>query len=161
MRELFDLCHQIEYLSCDMTKPTKWYVHPVKTQISLGISPVWSGSLLSAWRKLGFLATHCAPSENSDQPGHCTAKTLIRLGGCPGWSESSLGAHSFCWFCRVQAHFDSSDWNCVNINAKLLRFQFFIDPFKLLPLQRFLEKPKRGGPGGRGGGRGGRGGGGK
>ena len=55
----------------------------------------------------------CAPSEDSDQPGHppslisqhCppeakvgpklpierTAKTLIRLGGCPGWSESSLG----------------------------------------------------------------------
>ena len=29
-----------------------------------------------------------------------TAKTLIRLGGCPGWSESSLGAHSFCWFCQ-------------------------------------------------------------
>ena len=28
-----------------------------------------------------------------------TAKTLIRLGGCPGWSQSSLGAHSFCWFC--------------------------------------------------------------
>ena len=24
-----------------------------------------------------------------------TVKTLIRLGGCPGWSESSLGAHSF------------------------------------------------------------------
>ena len=32
-----------------------------------------------------------------------TAKTLIRLGGCPGWSESSLGAHSFCWFCHVAA----------------------------------------------------------
>ena len=30
-----------------------------------------------------------------------TAKTLIRLGGCPGWSESSLGAHSFCWFCLM------------------------------------------------------------
>ena len=29
-----------------------------------------------------------------------TAKTLIRLGGCPGWSESSLGAQSFCWFCH-------------------------------------------------------------
>ena len=25
-----------------------------------------------------------------------TAKTLIRLGGCPGWSESSLGAQPFC-----------------------------------------------------------------
>ena len=32
-----------------------------------------------------------------------TAKTLIRLGGCPGWSESSLGARSFCWFCHVAA----------------------------------------------------------
>ena len=26
------------------------------------------------------------------------------LGGCPGWSESSLGAHSFYWFCHVVAH---------------------------------------------------------
>ena len=33
-----------------------------------------------------------------------TAKTLIRLGGCPGWSESSLGAQSFCWFCHEAAH---------------------------------------------------------
>ena len=32
-----------------------------------------------------------------------TAKSLIRLDGCPGWSESSLGAHSFCWFCRAAA----------------------------------------------------------
>ena len=24
---------------------------------------------------------------------------LIRLGGCPGWSESLLGAQPFCWFC--------------------------------------------------------------
>ena len=61
-------------------------------------------------------AMACGPSEDSDQPGHpfglvslrCsheeslgpwlpterTAKTLIRLGGCPGWSESSLGAHA-------------------------------------------------------------------
>ena len=31
-------------LSCLMTKPTKWSVHPVKTQISLGIHPVWSES---------------------------------------------------------------------------------------------------------------------
>ena len=33
-----------------------------------------------------------------------TAKILIRLGGCPGWSESSLGTQSFCWFCHVTAH---------------------------------------------------------
>ena len=29
-----------------------------------------------------------------------SAKSLIRLGGCPGWSESSLGAQPFCWFCH-------------------------------------------------------------
>ena len=68
----------------------------------------------------------CAPCEDSDQPGHpsslislrCphekslgpelptehTAKTLIRLGGCPGRSESSLGAQSFCWICHEAAH---------------------------------------------------------
>ena len=46
----------------------------------------------------------CAPSEDSDQPGNpvwsvftvhsCGQRRLIRLGGCPGWSESSLGAHA-------------------------------------------------------------------
>ena len=62
----------------------------------------------------------CAPSEDSDQPGHppslirvfvvrmkkawdlsypsSAQRRLIRLDGCPGWSESSLGAQSFCWF---------------------------------------------------------------
>ena len=55
-----------------MTKPTKWSVRPAKTQISLGIRPVWSESSLSAGRKLGSLATHWAHS--------------------PGWSESWLGA---------------------------------------------------------------------
>ena len=32
-------------------------------------------------------------------------RKLIRLGGCPGWSESSLGAQSLCWFCHGVAHF--------------------------------------------------------
>ena len=31
-------------------------------------------------------------------------RRLIWLGGCPGWSESSLGAHSVRWFCHVVAH---------------------------------------------------------
>ena len=52
-----------------MTKPTKWHVRPAKTQISLGIRPVWSESSLSAWRKLGSLATHWARSEYADQTG--------------------------------------------------------------------------------------------
>ena len=56
-------------LSRLMTKPSKWHVRPVKTQISLGIRPVWSVSSLSAWRKLGSLATHWVHSEDSDQTG--------------------------------------------------------------------------------------------
>ena len=41
------------------------------------VRPVWSESLLSAWRKLGSLATHWAHSENSDQTGQM--HRLIRV----------------------------------------------------------------------------------
>ena len=79
-------------------KTNKMTVCPAKTQISLGICPVWSDSLLSAWRKLGSLATHWPHSEDSDQTGRMPR--LIR----PVWSESLLGAHSFCWFYHEVAH---------------------------------------------------------
>ena len=68
-----------------------------------------------------------APSEDSDQPGHLPSlirvfavhmkkhwvlryplsaqQGLIRLGGCPGWSMSLLGAQSLWWFCHVVAIF--------------------------------------------------------
>ena len=52
-----------------MMKPTKWHVRPEKAQINLDIRPVWSESLLSAWRKLGSSVTHWAHSEDSDQTG--------------------------------------------------------------------------------------------
>ena len=61
----------------------------------------------------------CSPSEDStqsDQSLHCPHEEalvlsypmsaqlrLIRLGRCPGWSESSLGTQSFCWFCHEAA----------------------------------------------------------
>ena len=44
-------------------------MRPAKTQISLGISPVWSESSLSTWRNLEPLATHWVHSEDSDQTG--------------------------------------------------------------------------------------------
>ena len=56
-------------LSRLMPKPTKLHVGPAKTQISLGIRPVWSETSLSAWRNLGSLAIHSAYSEDSDQSG--------------------------------------------------------------------------------------------
>ena len=55
-------------------------------------------SSLCTWRKLG-----------PKLPIECTAKTLIRLGRCPGWSETSLGAQSFCWFCHEAAHFHMNE----------------------------------------------------
>ena len=84
--------HRDYYMSRDMTKPTKWVCAQRR--------------LRSAWA-----------SAQSDQSLRCalngklrtqfffmrTAKSLIRLGGCPGSSESSLGAQSFCWFCHVAA----------------------------------------------------------
>ena len=50
-------------------KTNKMSVRPAKTQISPGIRPVWSESSLSAWRKLGSLATHWVHSEDFDQTG--------------------------------------------------------------------------------------------
>ena len=46
-------------------------------------------------------------------------KTLIRLGGCPGWSESSLGAKPFFWFCHVAAH--NGFWFAVVQDALFLK----------------------------------------
>ena len=52
------------YLNRLMTKPTKWHVCTAKSQIRLGIRPVWSESSLSAWSKLGSLATYWAHIED-------------------------------------------------------------------------------------------------
>ena len=57
-------------MSRSMTKPIKWHVRPVKTQISRSIRPVWSESSPSAWIYLGSLAIHSAHSEDPDQTGH-------------------------------------------------------------------------------------------
>ena len=100
-------------MSHNMTKPTKWHVRRAKTQINMGIRPVWSEPSLSAWRKLWTLATHWAHSRDSDQTG------------CPGWSESSLAAQSFCWFYHGLAHISSVSlfdfcWSSVSVLVLLL-----------------------------------------
>ena len=50
-------------------KTTKWSLRRAKTQISLGIRPVWSKSSLSAWRNLVSWANHWAHGEDSYQTG--------------------------------------------------------------------------------------------
>ena len=47
-------------------KTNNMAVRPAKTQISLGIRPVWSESSLSDWRRVGTSATHCTHSEGSE-----------------------------------------------------------------------------------------------
>ena len=63
--------------SLRMSKPTKWHVRPAKTLISMGIRLVWSESSLRALRIAKDLSGQ---------------RRLIRLGGCPSWSESLRGA---------------------------------------------------------------------
>ena len=59
------------------------------------------------------------------------AKTLIRLGGCPGWSESSLGAHSFCLFlsCRG-SYWHLAMLNSSKSNSKSKGHNYFIRNYK-------------------------------
>ena len=58
-------------------------VRPAKTQISLGICLVWSETSLSAWRKLGSLATHWVHSEDSDQTGRMPRLIWVFAGRTP------------------------------------------------------------------------------
>ena len=96
-------------MSRQMTKPTKWHVRPVKTQINLGIGSVWS--VFAVRMKKAYPLS--------------VQRRLISLGGCPGWSESSLGAQSFCCFCHEVAHIinvclwfsDSFFTKCIGYNT--------------------------------------------
>ena len=68
--------------------------------------------------KLTWIKQNLPFSTESDQSLRCalngflrtqdffmrSAKTLIRLSGCPDWSESSLGAQPLCWFCPEAAY---------------------------------------------------------
>ena len=83
-------------LSRLITKPTKWLCAQRR--------------LRSAWASAQSDQSLRCPHEETlgpQLPIQCTAKTLIRLGGCPGWSESSLGAQIIYWFCYETAHFIS------------------------------------------------------
>ena len=87
-----------DHMSRDMTKPTKWLCAQRR--------------LRSAWASAQSDQSLRCPHEESlgpQLPIKRTAKTLIRLGGCPGWSESSLGAQTFCWFCDVAAHIQNPE----------------------------------------------------
>ena len=71
-----------------MTKPTKRFVRPAKTQISLDIHPVWSKSSLSAWRNYLLSAKWRLWSDWADAQDDLSLCCAHR---------------SFCWFCLAAA----------------------------------------------------------
>ena len=72
---------KIVKMSRSTIKPTRWHVRPAKTQIRLGIYRDWSVLVMRFVGYSGPKLSSCGQW-----------RLLIRLVGCPGWSESSLGA---------------------------------------------------------------------
>ena len=118
-------------------------VRPAKTQISLGIRPVWSESSLSAWRNLGSLATHWAHSEDSDQTGRMPRLTWVFAGRTVtllvltwGGSYSLLQSLMFTIFHFTKYH---KILNNLLFNKRLAQLQFRSDDIdKILILEDFL-----------------------
>ena len=80
------LCLGILFAGISLNEPqhdktNKMSVCPAKTQISLGIRPVWSEASLSAWSNLGPLATHGGHREDADQTGRMPRLIWV-LAGC-------------------------------------------------------------------------------
>ena len=100
----------VSHLSLIMTKPAKWHLRSADTQISLGIHPDWS--VFAVRMKKAWYLSYPLRAQ----------WRLIRLGGCPGWSESWLAAHvillvlswcgSYCKFIKTMAN---ENWSfCLN-----------------------------------------------
>ena len=92
-----------------MIKPTKLHVRPVKTQISLGICPVWSEfSLCTQWVAKDPSFLH-ADYEDSDQTGQMPRLIWV-IAGCTGhflvlsWGSSN-GVHGTP---NASLHFDTN-----------------------------------------------------
>ena len=98
--------HQVNYtyansLQCHMQWFLKWFQyenwatawrnHPNDLCAQQRLRSTWASTQSDQSQR-------CPPEAKlgSKLPIERTAKTLIRLGGCPGWSESSLGKKSFC-----------------------------------------------------------------
>ena len=115
-----NLMSWLEYLSDSMVRK----LYPLVPWLLVPVLEMKTKMIRAATRQ--NQQNECAPSEGSDQPGHLPSlirvfavrmkkawvhsyplsaqRRLIRLGGCQGWSESSLGAQSLCWVCHVAAH---------------------------------------------------------
>ena len=104
---------------------------PSKDSVSLDIHPVWSESTLSAWRKLGSLATHCAHSEDSDQTGQMPRLIWVFAGRTDYFVGFVMERLSYLLksIYSVTSHLTRLEWN---FNIKLYYsypFQLNMSPF--------------------------------
>ena len=112
-------------------KTNKVSVRPTKTQISLGIRPVWSESSLSAWKNIGSLATHWTHSKASDQPGRMPKLIWV-----------FAGLHSFCWFWHVVAQMKKEhkhQRHQVNTTLQKMCLDIIYNVISRIYLRPFLE----------------------
>ena len=97
-----------------VTKQTKWHVSPAKTQISLGIHPVWSASSFAVRLKQAWVLGY-----------PLSAQRRVRSDWADTQADLSLRwAHMpFCWFCHDAAHLIFSSvtgLNCLSENTNCI-----------------------------------------
>ena len=105
-----------QYLSRLMTKPTKWMCAQRRLRSAWASGPVWSESAMSAWRKLGSLATHWAHSEDWSDWADAQADLSLRWAHMP-----------FCWFCHDAAHLSNICSYHALLSHSLILQYFLID----------------------------------
>ena len=100
--------HVYVYMSRLMTKPTNSPVRPAKTQISLGIRPIWPESSLSPMKNALIFSYQLSAQWR-----------LIRLCGRPRCSESSLGAKIILLVLSWGGSYFNNQWDWKTRNATL------------------------------------------
>ena len=95
---------RLDQMSRLMTKLTKWFVCPAKTQISLSIPPpVWSKFLLcTQWIAKNPSFLHVDSEDWSDW-ADAQAEDSDQIGRMPRLIWVFAGPTSVCWFCHVVA----------------------------------------------------------
>ena len=85
-------------MSCLITKPMKWHVRPAKTQISLGIRPVWS--VFAVRIKKHWVLSYPSSAQQRLWSDWVDAQADLSL--C--WAQS------FCWFSHKAAQVFCGPW---------------------------------------------------
>ena len=105
-------------LTHGMTKPTKWAVRPAKTQINLGIRPVWSVSAVRL--KQNWVLNYPLSAQRWLWSDWADAQADLSF----RWAQKS-----FCWFCHeVAQNASSSSLHMQHIYISSHFFTFRIEP---------------------------------